>query len=762
MTPKKSPLLSAPELGGTEYCRAHSDAADRWFDELLNSATDDLDGVALVAIGGYGRAELWPYSDLDVALIHHKNRDVTELAEKLWYPVWDRGLKLGNMVATVDQAVKEAHADLDRATALLDARLIAGDDGLHHKLATGTAKLWLKKSDQLLTDLAASVHNRHFRFGDVAFKGEPDLKNGRGGLRDLHAMRWAERAQPGFAEDIIDELLPQAAVLIDARVELHRWAGRATDVLTLDDQDGVAEALGEVDGQELMLRLALAARRVAWHNDEVWDRWKRERARPRRGRPLVPLTEQLELRDDMIELRSGIAAASDPLLTLRASELAARTGTAIGRGTLERLRHAAPSMPVPWPEEARELFAGIFLAGSAAIDVVEDLDQYELMTRILPEWEAVRCKPQRNVLHTFTVDRHLCETAVNASALADRVIRPDLLVIGSLLHDIGKGWPGDHTEVGMEKISEIAERMGYPPYESGVLIDLCRLHLLLSDVAVRRDISDPGTIRAVAAAAQSVDFLQLLAALTEADSIATGPAVWNSWKEDLLADLVRRCTVLLEGGNLDEVVPDFPTPELRGIMERRERLVTAGRGTLTVVVEDAPGLFGRLAAVLAMSGLAVLDASASAEDGMACCRFTVDDNEGHDIDWPAVAERAEQAIEGRLALAARVAGRAERYRRYRRRLAAEPAQRMVRFDNSISDVATVVDVHAPDTIGLLFRITRALNEFRLDIRSATVQTLGPEAVDSFYLCDSLGNKVESPEVLEELELAILDAMGDAE
>ncbi len=757
---QKTPLLEAPDLRGFAYCHAHAAAADSWFAELLSAADDDLEGVALLAIGGFGRGELWPFSDLDVVLLHHKRREVETIAEKLWYPVWDRGLKLGHMVATVDQAVVAADADLDRATSLLDARLIGGDPALYEQLQAGISKLWSKKSDELLTALSKSVDERHRRYGDVAFTIEPELKNGRGGLRDLHAMRWAEGAQPGFATDVLSELRAQEEVLVEARVELHRWSERANDVLTLDDQDATASALSDADGETLMLRLALAARRVAWHSDEVWERWQRNRSRPRRGRPLVLLSEQFELRDDQIELREGVRPETDPLITLRVSELAARTGATIGRATLEALQADTTPIPEPWPAEARELFASLFLAGTPAIGVIEDLDQFELMVRLLPEWESVLCKPQRNVLHTFTVDRHLCEAAANASRSAQSVVRPDLLVIGALLHDIGKGYPGDHTDVGMEKIGEIAERMGYPADDTAVLIDLCRYHLLLSDVAVRRDISDPGTIRAVAAAARSTEFLHLLAALTEADSIATGPATWNSWKAGLVRDLVQRCAHVIEGGSLDDVTPDFPPPELALLMSTVDRQLIGEKNTLTVVSRDMPGMFGRIAAVLALSGLEVLEAAAYSDDGMACSRFMVNDSGGHEVDWPSVIELVGKALDGRLALSARVVERADRYRRYRRRLSADPARRLVHVDNSISDVATVVDVHAPDTIGLLFRITQALGEFRLDIRSATVQTLGPEAVDSFYLCDNDGNKLEDPDLLAELEIAMFGAMGD--
>ncbi|MEL7158674.1 MAG: ACT domain-containing protein, partial [Actinomycetota bacterium] len=453
---------------------------------------------------------------------------------------------------------------------------------------------------------------------------------------------------------------------------------------------------------------------------------------------------------------ADVDVAGDPLMPLRLAVSSARTGRIIGRNSLRRLRDDGPPMPDPWPEDGRDLFADLLLAGRNAIGVIEDLDQFELMERILPEWSAVRCKPQRNVMHTYTVDRHLCEAAANAAVLADRVVRPDLLVVGTLFHDIGKGYPGDHTVVGMELIPRIAGRMGYPDEEIGVLVDLCRHHLLLPDVATRRDLSDPGTIAAVAAAVDSVEFLQLLAALTEADSIATGPATWGSWKEGLLAELVQRTSFVLDGGAPDEVAAsEFPTPEILALMtEGRPQLLGEGT-TFTVIAPDRPRLFSQMAGVLTVHGLEVLDAQAYSDpDGMATCQFTLLPPAEGEIEWDRITEMAGAAIEGRVALTARVRERARNYDRFRRRLSAAPPRCDVVIDNDISDVATVVEVHAADRVGVLFWITQALAELRLDIRSAKVQTFGPQAVDSFYVCDASGAKLDDERFIAELDFAL--------
>ncbi|MEZ5377215.1 MAG: [protein-PII] uridylyltransferase [Acidimicrobiales bacterium] len=762
MAKRKTTLLPSESLTGSAYTAAHADAADDFFRQLMAEAATDLDGVALIAVGGYGRGELWPYSDLDVLLLHSPSRSIDELADKLWYPVWDLGLKLGHSVGTVKQTLALAADELERATAYLDVRLIAGDAELVAGFEAGRDKLWRKRGNDLMTRLAAAVEQRHSSQGDVAFRLEPDLKEGRGGLRDLQALAWAERAEPGFASDLLDQLRPDAEILSRVRVELHRVLGRAGDVLSLEDHDAVAERMGMGDGADLMLEVAQAGRRIGWHSDEAWYRWEHARSRPRRGRPQADVEPGIQLVDGQLEFTDDAEVETDPLALLRMAAAAAKTNTLIGRESLQRLADSEARIPEPWPAEARQLLAAIFLAGRSAIDVVEDLEQFELMVRLLPEWARVSCKPQRNVMHLFTVDRHLCEAAANSAALADTVVRPDLLVVGTLLHDIGKGFPGDHTEVGMGLIQTIGERMGYPPEEVAVLVDLCRLHLLLPDVAVRRDLSDPGTIRAVAAAVDTVAFLDMLAALTEADSIATGPSMWGSWKAGLLRDLVARTKHVLGGGHVEEVASEFPTAEMLEWMAAGERVIVGRGSTMSVVAPDSHGHFSRLAGVMAISGLDVLDASAYSSDGMAATEFVVQSSTGAAVEWDRVIELAHAALDRRLALSARIAQRARSYARFHRRLAASPPRRYVHIDNTLSDAATVVDVHTPDTIGVLYKITQVVAELNLGIMSAKVHTLGPDAVDSFYLCDVHGNKVTDPSVLGELELALTEITRDSD
>src|SRR5262249_54977260 len=223
-----------------------------------------------------------------------------------------------------------------------------------------------------------------------------------------------------------------------------------------------------------------------------------------------------------------------------------------------------------------------------------------LLEQVLPEWPAVRSKPQRNAYHRFTVDRHLIEAAANAAELVARTDRPDLLVLGALLHDIGKGFPGDHTTVGIDLLGTIGPRMGLPPGDVAVLQSMVRHHLLLPDIATRRDLDDPATITAVADAVGDQLTLGLLAALTEADSLATGPAAWGRWKADLVRELVRRTAHVLGGGSPEDVREDFPTDEHRALAAAGEQVLRGEGDRLTVVAHDRPGLFSRVTGVLAL------------------------------------------------------------------------------------------------------------------------------------------------------------------
>ena len=759
---ERAPLLADSTLTGSLWCHKHSDLIDEWLASLLaDVAGEHVEGVALVAVGGYGRSELCPQSDLDVMLLRNPRRDVTSISERIWYPIWDAGLKLGHSVCTQREALEIAGDDLDTATALLSARHIAGDEALTDDLSAAARSHWEQRAKRWLEALRVRVDARHAQAGEVAFMLEPDLKEGRGGLRDVQSLHWAQAARSMLLEHDEKSLTEAYATLLDARVELHRRTNRPSNVLALQEQDAVAKVLDLADGDALMAKIASAARAIAWTSDDAWRRIRSSLRGPlgRKGKRDRALGEGLILRDGEVHIADEIDPADDALLALRAARFAAELATVIDRESLERLAERAPELGDPWPRDAREILVGLFRAGAQAIPVIEALDHRGIWTRILPEWEPVRSRPQRNSYHRFTVDRHLLETVANASGRAGRVDRPDLLVMSALMHDLGKGGDGDHTAAGVDIARRLGARLGFPEADIDVLAELVANHLLLSEVALRRDLDDPATIQRVADRVSSLASLRLLAALTEADSRATGPAAWGPAKGQLVAVLVGRVAKLMGDADIEEpTVSEFPSDAHRALLGSGGTQIVATGELLTIATPDRPGLFCKVAGVLAFHGLDVVSASAYSADGRALSEFGVSDPFRAETPWPQINRDLELALDGRLAVQARVAERARRY--------AKPEQgewrapiTVVRFDNEASDAATVIDVHAVDGVGVLYRITRALTEFDVDIRSARVQTLGAQVVDAFYVVDPRGHKITNADTGAEIERAIIHALS---
>ncbi|NCG38936.1 MAG: HD domain-containing protein, partial [Actinobacteria bacterium] len=379
-------------------------------------------------------------------------------------------------------------------------------------------------------------------------------------------------------------------------------------------------------------------------------------------------------------------------------------------------------------------------------------------TRLLPEWAPNRSRPQRNAYHRFTVDRHLLEAAAEAARLADRVERPDLLVLGALFHDIGKGYPGDHRIVGVELVHRLAVRMGYDHADVETLEAMVRHHLLLPDVASRRDLEDEGTIRFVADEIGSVGTLELLAALTEADSIATSPSAWSPWKAELVRELAERTTRYLTGGWPGDVAPAFPQPEHLALLEAAEELVRLVDHRLLVITPDRPGTFSCISGALALHGVEILGANLHTEGSWALQELRLGGGIGLEEHPDRVTDDVRLALRRRLAITARLLRRASTYR-YQRITTAQPAEPQVTVDNETSSTATVLEVRGPDSIGFLFRITRAFIELDLNIVRAKVQTLGDDVIDSFYVRGPDGKKVLDAEYLAEIEMAVLAAIG---
>ena len=709
--------------------------------------------MALVAVGGYGRRELLPRSDLDVLLLHSGRDDIASIADRIWYPVWDSGAELDHAVRTVPQARRVARADLKVALGLLSARHVAGDPDLTERLRAGALEDWRSAAPARLAELHAAHDERARTSGELAFLLEPDLKEARGGLRDVHAIQavaaaWVAPAPGPKVRTAYEQIL-------DARHALHEITGRRLDRLVLEEQDEVARALGLLDGDVLLRMLAGAARTVAYAVDHAFRQADRLRGRRLRRRQAErrPLADGVVEQDGEVVLARAADPPNDPCLVLRAAAAAAQAGLPLAPRTLDRLTECPP-LPVPWPVAARDSLLSLLGAGQAAVSVWEALDTEGLVTALIPDWERVRNRPQRNPLHTFTVDRHLAEAAAHAAALTREVARPDLLLLAALLHDVGKGWPGDHSVTGEVVARDVGRRMGLPAPDVDLVASAVRLHLLLPMIATRRDLDDPVTVKQVATTVRSRVLLELLHALAISDGLATGPAAWNDWKATLVADLVRRVEAVLDGDPMPGPAP-LRDDQLALVAEGGPAATVRG-AEVTVVAPDRPGLLWRAAGVLASHRLAVRSANASSVGNTAVTVFDVEPEFGDPPDATLVVADLRRMLQGRLDVEDRLDRRA---RAVRPRAASVPAPRVSLVDDA-SDTATVVEVRAHDAPGLLWRVGRALGECGLDVRAARVETLGAEVVDVFYVTDDDGKPLASDDLRRTIVHSVLTALGD--
>lgn len=762
-------LLQEESRSGPSRRSALAALTDDWLKALFTTAVREtgVRGAALVAVGGYGRAELSPRSDLDLVLLHDGKADpraLAALADRLWYPVWDLGLALDHSVRTPGEARKTAAEDLKVHLGLLDARPVAGDAGLLAGLRTSVLADWRNHAAKRLPQLHSLCRERAERAGELRFLLEPDLKEARGGLRDVTALRAV--AASWLADAPREGLAEARRRLLDARDALHLVTGRATDRLSLQEQTPVAAQLGLLDADALLREVYEAARVVSYAGDVTWrevGRVLRARsARPRlRGllgtRSSVP--ERAPLAEGVVESdgEAVLALAArpdrDPVLPLRFGAAAAQAGLPVSLHAVRRLAAQAKPLPVPWPAEAREQLLTLLGAGEPTVAVWEALEAEGIITKLLPDWERVRCRPQRNPVHTWTVDRHLVETAVRASELTRRVGRPDLLLMAALLHDIGKGWPGDHSVAGETIARDMALRVGFDAEDVAVLGALVRHHLLLIDTATRRDLDDPATVKAVAEAVGSPGTLEILHALTEADALATGPAAWSAWRGSLVADLVARVAAVLRGAAPAATELEIPTTE-------QERLAVEALRTgepvlalharqeedavgveLVVAVPDQPGVLPAVAGVLALHRLTVRAADLRSMElpdrlgEVLVLRWRVAAEYGSLPEAARLRTDLVRALDGSLDVPSKLA---DREAAYPRRRGVVPPPPRVTVVPEVSSLATVLEVRAPDAVGLLHRIGRALESAGVRVRSAHVSTLGANAVDTVYVVDADG------------------------
>ncbi|RGC69977.1 Bifunctional uridylyltransferase/uridylyl-removing enzyme [Micromonospora sp. MW-13] len=725
---------------------ARAEAFDRW----LGGLSAWPEGVALVAVGGLGRRQCAPYGDLDLVLLHAGVGGVDELASKIWYPVWDAGVRLDHSVRTLAEALSVARDDVKVALGLLDARFVAGDRELADTLVRTATDHWRRTAVRQLPGLREITTARWQAHGELAFLLEGDLKEAAGGLRDVGILRAIATA------GVTDALRPAVRAahlrLLDTRDALHEQAGRRVDRLVAQERDGVAARLGlrqpqsdaahgpEVvvrDGDALLRRVAGDARSVSHALDDAWRSADRLRSGRRRGGDLRPVRrpvarDVVEHDGELVLARTAIGARPDPSLSLRMAAAAATTRLPIARATCEWLAAYCPPLPSPWPVEARAALITLLGAGPGLVPAWETCDRYGLIDGWLPEWTRLRSLPQHNPVHRYTLDRHLVQTAYEAGRHTREVDRPDLLLLGAFLHDIGKGLPGegvagraggaaDHSIVGAPLAEAVAARIGLPGTEVALIGTLVRLHLLLPDVATRRDLSDPVTIARVAEQVGDPATLDLLHALVRADAAATGPAAWSDWKGRLVAELVTRVRTALDTG----VLPAPPAPD-PALVAGPLPVVHLTGDRVAVAAADRRGLLATVAGCLALHRLEVLSADASTVDGRALVECRVQPRYGLPPDPIALGGDLRRAVAGDVSVTRRLRGRALAAR------GSGAAPRVVWHREAATD-AVLLELRAADAAGLLYRVTCALDEAGAQVRAARICTLGGDVVDAFYL-----------------------------
>jgi [protein-PII] uridylyltransferase len=716
--------------------RERAAAADLRCVEAYAAAGLPETGAALVAVGGYGRAELAPYSDLDVALVGGDGvhgvdgLDLERGAEQLWYPLWDSGTKLDHSVRTFAGMLQASADDLRVALGMLDVRHVAGDPNLTLRLRTQVLATWRRTARERLPELRGMVDSRHQLMGELAHVSVPDLKEAEGGLRDATVLKAL------VATWLVDvphvDLERCRLALLDARDVLHEVAGRATDRVSPETWGELAPGLGLADATAAQRHLRELGRRIAHLSRLTWRRTDAVLARPispsaaRRPR-LEPLAPGVALGVGEVVLEADADPAHDPLLLLRAAAHAAELDVELSPSSAARLAREGAPLPEPWPEGARQLFVRLLAAGPGLRAVWETLEETGGLDRLLPEWERIRLLPHASVIHRFTVDRHCVETCIEAAGLIRHVSRPDVLMVAALLHDIGKGELTEHSVAGEPIARSLARRMGFDERSVDLVGTLVRWHLLLAETASSRDPDDPATVRRVTERIADLEALNLLRALTEADARATAAKAWTSWRASLIDTLGRRAAAALGGveaesaqspasGPWSEV--EVPKAVRKGASWINVEFVGDG-ARVTVLSPDRLGLLADVAALFATQRASVRAARAWNQGDTAVSVWDIAD--AH-LD-PAVLRQRFEAI---------TAGRLDPSERLRRSLGEGLAPTVV-VRPEASAQATVLEVRAADRTGVLYLVCAALAAEGISVRSAHIDTLGPQAVDVFYV-----------------------------
>ncbi|MCB9389724.1 MAG: [protein-PII] uridylyltransferase [Acidimicrobiia bacterium] len=822
----RAALLDDETVMGADFGAAYSDLVD----SVLIDCFDGLPSpkASLVALGSYARRELCPASDVDVLLLLADGVSDDGYSQAMWYPLWDVGLTVGHATRNLKDIAPLAADDNEVLTSMLVVRHLAGDVTLTQALLDQTSKVVAKHKRRIVKGLKGGLDNREESNGVLGQLLEPDLKSSRGGLRDIHSVEWAaqicrDRLAPIETPIDLDVLVDNGLLhpgdvrlinsarttLLDARVALHRASGRRSDRLLLQDQDRVAELTGVPTADILMKRIAGSGQSTRWITDELWDELDRLVGSSRLRRKSKPvLIDGIQVLDGRAKLPD--TAPRNAEWAMRLAVVAAKKGVDLDRGSALSLRQCgAPD----WNAGGRVQFEELLNSGPGLVDAVEELAHAGVFAQILPEWDRLRSLPQRNAYHRYTVDRHLLETVVECTKLFDdpgfdgdvarSLPRPHLLAWAALLHDIAKGMPGDHSLVGAEVAEVIALRCGLSTDETAVLRVCVRRHLLLPDIATRRDLSEEAPVAQVARLVGDQETLDLLYLLTVGDSTATGASAWGPSKAMLVRELYVKTHRLIGDGTIigadtsetiaelseqigpeaaEHLIDNLPRAYVShttvdtmaihaemlaegppGVRWRNSPTGIESMFECLIVAADREGLLAAVAGVMAANGLRIMSATGfSTSRGTAVETYEVIGPHGRLEDEhrrrKVTAELIDAVSNGMTdALRDRIAKR----RASMRRPTAPPEKGRVLVDHDASDFATVIEVHGNDDVGLLSRIAEVFSNLSLAVRFARVQTLGDHVVDTFYVRYADGTALSDRDDVERLRRGLLSVIDEA-
>jgi [protein-PII] uridylyltransferase len=841
---------------GREIASALTDLCDRAIAEAYAASIEFLSvedrravvvGLAVVAVGGYGRRDLAPFSDVDLLFLHAPAAPpiVGEFISALSRGLWDIGLKPSTSVRTAEQAVAFAREDLKHLTALTEARLLIGSSVLFEELGRLVDGLISSVPVTRFLDevLAERAREHQGYYAESVCLLEPSIKKSPGGLRDLHLIRWLARLCHGTLDSAAlcrkgalsagdaDALAGAAEFLQKLRNELHFHAGMSQDVLTREEQVRLAAWLGfESRGALLGVeRFMQAYYRQTTCVHDIAMRFIDQASETRRRRSVLSLSRLAMRRVEghFLVSRGRIAIApgeadaiaGDARGLLELFELARRHNVRVAHETLERVRAASPGCAAT--ATARDYFLRMLANPVRLGDVLRGLHRVGVLSRLLPAFEHARCLIQFNLMHKYTVDEHTIRAVEAAARRADdpgplgqayrEIHRKDILHLALLLHDLGKGLGDDHCEVGRRIAEAAAGQFGLDEHERHLLVFLVRRHLLMAHTAYRRDVTDLRALVQFARTVATPEILRMLYVLTAADTEAVAPGEFTAWKASLLNDLYFLAAEELTGeapvadeedrarairqGLLEVLQVSFAAEWLQtqleamplgyllstdaeriaahlqvlhglvpgGVRVASEYDAAMGQSVYTIFTYDdlTPGLFSKIAGVLAASGFQV----ASARIVTRTDRVVVDTFRGLDVDFSGeppmdrrleIAERIEDVLLGRRAVESLFTQRRAPLGRSGGAIPSEPPK--VEIDNDSSDRYTIVEVFAGDRLGLLYAIARVLFECGLSVHSAKISTHYDQIVDAFYVTAAGGEKVTDPGRSEAIRRRLMEAI----